>query len=65
MAHEELEQLELPQRERHGLAVDGDLVGVEVDAQPPAVEDLVWRWDVVAVRAPQDQLGGKAEMRSP
>ena len=31
MLHEELEELELPQRERHGLAVDGGLVSIEVD----------------------------------
>ena len=41
VAHEERQQLELPQAELDLLAVEEDLVGVEVDAQPSALEELV------------------------
>src|SRR5207302_2923921 len=41
--HEELEKLEFTQREGQGLAVDGHLVGVEVDVEPAAKEVLLVR----------------------
>src|SRR2546428_12990909 len=41
VAHEELEQLELAQREAEPLPLDERLVGVEVESQAAALEDLV------------------------
>src|SRR5262245_3409981 len=54
MGHEELEQLELAEREARPLAVDRRLVGVEVDTQPPALEDLVREREVFSVGAAKD-----------
>src|SRR5262245_37265447 len=54
MRHEELEQLELPEREAGAFAIDRRLVGVEVDAQSPALEDLVRQREVLPVGSPQD-----------
>src|SRR5262249_8810360 len=43
VANEEREQLELPEGETELLAIEEDLVGVEVEPEPPALEHLVRR----------------------
>src|SRR5207247_7537585 len=53
VADEELEQLELAQREAEALAIDERLVGVEVEPQATPLEDLVRGRRVLAVRAPE------------
>src|SRR5262245_7671077 len=56
VAHEELEQFELAQREVRGLALDEDFVRVEVHTQATALEDLVRLRHVLAVRPSQHRL---------
>ena len=51
VAHEKRQQLELPQAELHLLPVEEGLVGVEVDAQPSALEELVGAGGIRAVGA--------------
>ena len=62
MAHKELEQLELPQRQADPCAVEEDLVGVEVEAKPPALEELVRGRDLLAVGAPHDRTDARHEL---
>src|SRR5207244_4533252 len=54
VADEELEQLELAQREAEALPIDERLVGVEVEPQATPLEDLVRGRRVPAVRATED-----------
>src|SRR5262249_46008521 len=53
VANEELQQLELAQGEVGRLALDEHLVGVEVHAQPAALEDLVRLGHVLTMGAAQ------------
>ena len=62
MAHKELEQLELPQRQADPGAVEEDLVGVEVETETPAVEKLVRGRDLLAMGAPHDRTDARHEL---
>src|SRR5690349_14275795 len=59
---EELEKLELAEREVQALPVDEDLVRVEIEPEAAALEHLVRRLDVLAVRAPENRPHARDEL---